>query len=405
MNAAHRSRLDSQQPTLIARALRASAPLLVAGAVAGVLLAGCHDNRIPLAQYLADQENQPANGAGPGSATSQPSGQTLEPWAPGAYKVGSGDVLGIAISGLEKLGMPPTHQARVTERGEITLPMAGKVQVAGQTLDQVETAVKAAYVPKFMKDTDVSAQVVSYEPISVMVIGDVMRLSSSGASLVELKRNKASVLQALLAAGGAQDYTGEVTVIPARAPEAAVTYNLKNRFDLVRAARPGSIEEADLVVVNTRPNDSIFVEGLVNRPGPVPMPPSQKMSILQAIGAAGGTMLAFEPREATLMRHDAENRLVKIKVDLDRVKDGKDPDMLLAAGDILLLPHNAATRVEEYIARSLQVRIGTGIETTYNPWTLYYLRKENSTTGGYFSSLTNQLQTGGITPLPTLTTP
>ena len=99
------------------------------------------------------------------------------------------------------------------------------------------------------------------------------------------------------------------------------------------------------------------------------------------------------------MRRKAAGDVVRVKLNLDKIKEGKDPDILLAAGDVLVVPHNAATRLEEYINRAFQPRIGVGVETTYNPWTLYYLRKDTGQNGGYFDSLTNLLQSGAITPV------
>lgn len=375
--------------------------------VAVVTLAGCNDKRIPLATYLAQQETPPQAVGPDGVAATQPAA-AIEPWAPGPYKLGPGDVISINVSGLGKLNMPVAQQARVTEKGDVILPMVGRVQVGGMSLDQAEAQIKAQYVPKYLKETDVFAQVVNYEPVGIMVMGDVIRLSG-GAQQVELRRDKASVLQALLAGGGAQDYGGTVTVIPAKNPGNPVSYDLSNRADLVRAAQIGSVEQSDIVLVNARQNDAVYVEGLVNAPGPIPLPRQARLTVLQALGAAGGTMLAFEPREATLMRHDSAGALVTVAVNLDRLKAGQDPDIPLEAGDILLVPHNASTRIEEYIARSLQFRIGTGIETTYNPWTLYYLRKSNEIGRGggvgYYDTLRNALQTGIIAPFTTPVTP
>lgn len=376
-----------------ARTLRFMALLSIIG-LGALIPTGCEDHRIPLAAYLAQKELAELATEVP---TTQPVGPGLEPWSPGPYRLGTGDVVGITVTGLENLGQPASHQLRVTEKGDIYLPMVGRLHVEGLTLDEVEAEVKKGYVPTYITDTEVMAQILNYETISVIVMGDVFRLTS-GSQMVELRRNKASILQALLAAGGAQDYSGSVTVIPARDPEAAVTYDMASVSDLVRAARPGSVEDADILVVNNRPNDAIFVEGLVNRPGPIPFPRSARMTVLQAIGAAGGTLLAFEPREATLMRHNPDGKLVSVKIDLDRIKTGIDPDMALAAGDMLILPHNAATRIEEYIAKSFMFRIGTGVETAYNPWTLYYLRKSNEFNRVGNNTLRNALQTGIIQP-------
>src|SRR5512133_3229844 len=84
-------------------------PLMVSTLASMVLGAmavpGCHDNRIPLAQYIA-QANLPPGAAevsGTDAATSQPSAAGMQPWSPGPYQVGPGDVLSVLVSGLESL--------------------------------------------------------------------------------------------------------------------------------------------------------------------------------------------------------------------------------------------------------------------------------------------------------------
>lgn len=357
--------------------------------------AGCqHDTRMSVQQFL---ETEPV----PLVASSQPAGVTLQPWAPGLYRVGPGDVLTISIAGLEPTG--PTTEAgptyRVTEKGEVNLPSVGPVAVNGMTLDEIEAAVQAQYSPKYIKETQVTAQVVSYRLINVIVVGDTYRFSSSGSQIVELRRDRTSVLQAILASGGASEFGGRITHVPAKAPSQITVYELNNQEHLARAARVGTVDEGDLLIVDSRANDSIYVYGLVNSPGPIPVGRAAMLSVMQAVGAAGGTRHEFEPREATLMRRRADGSLARVKVDLDRIKQGIDPDLALAAGDVLVLPHNTSTRIEEYIARYLQPRIGWGIDTTYNPWTLYYLqRNADYTDQGLFESIANRIP--GV--LPTL---
>ncbi len=369
-------------------------PLAVAlGALGMILCAGCRqDTRMSLQQFI---EAEPV----PLVASSQPAGAAIQPWAPGPYRVGPGDVLRIRIAGLEPTG--PTAEAiptyRVTEKGEVILPSVGAVVVNGMTLDEVETTIQAAYSPKYIKETQVTAQVESYRLVNVIVVGDTFRFSSSGSQIVELRRDRTSVLQAILASGGASEFGGRVTHVPAKAPGQVTVYEMNNQEHLARAARIGTVEEGDLLIVDSRANDSIYVYGLVNTPGAIPVGRAAMLSVMQAIGAAGGTRHEFEPREATLMRRRADGSLARVKIDLDRIKQGIDPDLALAAGDVLVLPHNTATRIEEYIARYFQPRIGVGIDTTYNPWTLYYLQKNAEMTDrGIFDSIAGQIP--GVLP-------
>jgi len=314
--------------------------------------------------------------------------------------------LTIHISGMEKLGLPATYTPRVRDNGEVILPSVGGVFVDGLTLDELEDAIRAAYTPKYIRDTQITAQVTEYKMIGIVVLGDLFRSSVGRYEAIELRRDRASVLYAIMAAGSPRDFGGRVTLIPARAPDQPVVFDMNVSEDQARAARVGSVKDADLLIVDARPNDAVYVQGLVNHPGPVPLMRGATLSVLQALGAAGGTMLAFEPHEATLIRRKDNGDLWRVKVDLDRIKLGEDPDLALAAGDVLIVPHNAATRVEEFIARSFMLRIGTGIETTYNPWTEYYLRRDaelNDTGEGFFDSLTSQLtnQLGNlVTPTP-----
>ncbi len=383
--------------------------------LACIASSGCHDDRISVHQFLAMEQAQPGTQAISASeqaiAASQPAKPVtipgLEPWATGPYTVGPDDVLAITVVGLEAASLPPAYQTRVSQQGQIRLPSIGAVQVAGLTLDQLEARILEKYAGK-IRDAEtqitVTAEVKVFGPISVTVFGDLYRANNAQFQEVELRHDRASVLQAIQSAGGFQDFGGRVTLIPARNPAQPVLFDLSSRTDLVRAAKPGTIEQADLLIVDNRPNQAIYVYGLVNIPGPINMPRGATMSVLQTIGAAGGPPLAFEPREATLMRRKPAGEVVRVKLNLDKIKEGKDPDITLAAGDVLVVPHNAATRIEEYINRAFQPRIGVGIDTTYNPWTLYYLRKSaeiGGQNGNYFNSLTNLLQTGAITPLPT----
>lgn len=360
---------------------------------------GCQpDTRISLQEFI---ETEPV----PLVASSRPAGVTIQPWAPGPYRVGPGDLLGITIAGLEVApagagpGAAPTY--RVNDKGEITLPSVGAIMVGGKTLDELEAIIQAAYSPKYIKETQVTALVVEYRLTNVIVVGDTFRFSTSGSQIVELRRDRTSILQAMLAAGGASEFGGRVTHIPAKNPGQITVYELNNQEHLARAARIGTVDEGDLVIIDSRANDSIYVYGLVNSPGAIPIGRAAMLSVMQAIGAAGGTRHEFEPREATLMRRRGDGSLARVKINLDRIKQGTDPDLALAAGDVLVLPHNTATRIEEYIAKAFQPRIGAGIETTYNPWTLYYLRKNNEYLMGYNTTASQLTGISPFTPAPT----
>lgn len=105
-----------------------------------------------------------------------------------------------------------------------------------------------------------------------------------------------------------------------------------------------------------KPN-TVFVGGLVNVAGPQAYPPDTEVTILQAVAAAGGLRTDLLPREATLIRR-VEGKDVHVKLNLNRLAKGKDENIVLAAGDILWVPHTAGTRVHEFINNTVYIQVG-----------------------------------------------
>ena len=84
----------------------------------------------------------------------------------------------------------------------------------------------------------VTAEVKVYGPISVTVFGDIYRASNSHYEQVELRHDRASILQAVQAAGGFQVFGGRVTLIPAKNPGQPVLYDSR------QPSGPGTSREA-----------------------------------------------------------------------------------------------------------------------------------------------------------------
>jgi polysaccharide export outer membrane protein len=301
-------------------------------------------------------------------ATTQPA-SPLRSWAPGPYKLGPSDTLTVTISGLAELGVAGDLTARVAQDGTVTLPMVGNVQVGGLTLEDVSTKLASAYSPQFIKDCTVQVEVATYHPTSVLVLGQV---DSPGP--VELRRDQRSVLQAILRAGGPTEMAADhVVLIPAATPESKQHFDIGSAAGLARAAQTDVLKEQDILWVGRRASDFVFVQGLVGAPGPVPVPRGTGLSILQAIAATGGTDSIACPTEATLYRRDDGGDTSRVKIDIKRILNGEDPDIALAAGDVLLLPHTDATRTRQFLHDNLVIR--GGIDATFNPMTYYVARR------------------------------
>jgi polysaccharide export outer membrane protein len=90
--------------------------------------------------------------------------------APGAYRLGSGDVIRLITVGDDTL----TGEFRVSDSGMIALPMLGAVHASGLTPDDLAVHVSRALVKgNLYTAPSVSAEITAYRPI--FVLGEVSK--------------------------------------------------------------------------------------------------------------------------------------------------------------------------------------------------------------------------------------
>jgi protein involved in polysaccharide export with SLBB domain len=319
------------------------------------------------------------------------------------YTVGSGDVLAIRMYGLtEERYTPTTLELRVQDDGHILMPVVGPVRLAGLNLKQVEQAVIAAHTPAVVKDMSVYVQLVEPESTTVLVLGTVAM-----PGLVKLKHNERNVVYALAAAGGfgstataggfSSANSGRVHVRPIRPEREPIVYNLNDVNDMRLALLAAPLESGDMVIVEPAESNAIYVTGLVNAPGPVPVPANGSLSLVRTVAAAGGVRDFLDPPEATLWRRLPDGQQLRVKVDLAEVLAGNSADFALRAGDVLDVPHTPETRFREWVAAN--IRIGPfGVTAVYDPVADYRARvlrgDQYNTSGTLRRSLMYNLGTG-----------
>jgi polysaccharide biosynthesis/export protein len=90
--------------------------------------------------------------------------------APGAYRLGPGDVVRLITFGEDSL----TGEFRVSDSGLIALPLVGGVQAEGLSPDALALRVgKALVQANILRSPSVSAEVIAYRPI--FVLGEVSK--------------------------------------------------------------------------------------------------------------------------------------------------------------------------------------------------------------------------------------
>jgi len=199
--------------------------------------------------------------------------------------------------------------------------------------------------------------------------------------LVQLRRTERNMLYALIGAGGVSELaSGAATLRRLRDPEAEETYNLTDPAQLQAALALAPLEHGDIIQVHAAPLNTVFVGGLVQRAGPQPYPAGTEVNVLQVLAAAGGLRTDVHPKEGTLVRRMPDGTDAHIKLDLDRLAMGADPNLTLAAGDIVWVPETFETRLADFINRNIFIR--AGVSVNYNVSGVEFLNRRSQQSRG-----------------------
>lgn len=371
--------------------------LLVAILFAVGMQTGCQEHRISYSQFLAMQQQPfvaPESPAPDPVANQQTTERLNSNFGP--YRVGSGDIIGLTVLGSEGAPLFPVIQTRVDRNGEVDLPLVGATAVADMELQDVEKAIHKKYVPGVVRECVVHAVLVAPETTNVLVVGAV-----TAPGLVPLRRTERNLLHAIVGAGGVTELaSGMATLRRIRRVEEITTVNLTDAVQLAGALALDPLEPGDIVYVHAANPNIVYIGGLVNRPSTQTYPSGTERNILQALAAAGGVRTDVFPREGTLIRRMPDGKDVYVKLSLNRLATGKDPNIALAAGDILWVPETVGTRVQDWVNRNVFFRAGATV--TYSATGVEYLNRPAQQSGGASSNLQDQFDPLGFLTRNTL---
>ena len=340
--------------------------VLLAAVVATLFAgSGCQDNRISLSEFVRQEQNKSTallNETGEQAADPLSDSDTgmltsSQLWATKAqtpYRVGPGDVLQVSLLGLNETGQPVITRLRVDKNGMIRLPIAGELNVTDMEIDDLEQAIVRKYVPSVVTSLTAHAELANYTSTDVVVVGAAVR-----PGIISLRRTERDLLHAVAAAGGLTNVaSGMVKLQRIKEPDKSVQLNLLDPVQLAAAMSISPLEPGDIVTIEAAPSNTIFVGGLVMVPGPKIFAPGVNVTLMQALASAGGPRTDVAPPEATLIRHRPDGTDVQVKVDLKKLQMGEEPNVMLAAGDILWVPETAGTRTLDFINNNFFLRFG-----------------------------------------------
>jgi polysaccharide biosynthesis/export protein len=262
-------------------------------------------------------------------------------------QVSEGDLLDIVIFDTPEL----SGRFRVNLKGDILLPLAGKLHVAGLTLAEITDAVSQRYKDaKILVDPEVTVFVAEFTRRTITISGEVR---APGVYPIVAPRTLADTMAM---AGGLNDAASRtVSVVHAADPNNIIHVTLN-----VGAQTPESIQEGRMEIL---PGDHIYVArsgviylvGELQRPGGYQVEHNNRLTLLEAVALAGGLTRVAKGSESRLIRRSPTGR-EELTVNLQKVLYGGGPDMLLTDGDIVFVP---TSNVKLYGQQAINAAIGT----------------------------------------------
>lgn len=298
------------------------------------------------------------------SAQQQPSLQhrTQAP----AYVLGPGDLLVIHVGDLDEI---PDKPIRIDPNGFIDLPLAGRVHVAGLTVQELKLDL-ASRLNKFVDTPEVTVNLTESESRPVSVIGSV-----NNPGVRQLAGSK-RLIEVISLSGGIKPDAGPDVIVtrepkwgkidaPGAKIDASTGYSTATfSVDALLASKDPAnnivIEPDDIVSVPRA--DLVYVVGNVHKAGGFQIASHRTISLLQVISLAEGLGSDNAASRARILRPapGGDGTPREIPVDVNKIFAGKAPDVPMYANDVLFIP-NSGSKVVARRAMEAALGVTTGL--------------------------------------------
>lgn len=306
-----------------------------------------------------------------------------------------------------------TFPVRVSPTGKVTLPLlSNELDVGAMTVSEAEHTMRSAYRnAQLLKQPQLTLKVLDYKKNKISVIGAVKKpgiyqlrpdhsdplraiaaaegVTEDAGTIVEIRRTVRTDSPRPAAPITKNEGTpGAVAFEPAQdgdanpgAPDAGIepvgfadpdgqnktarsavpahqegseAHEKVARFDLTNLDvnyRPDqlALQNGDIVSVEQKKIKPFFVTGSVNKTGEFPMPLGRDIRVLEAIGMAGGVLIASEPTNALLSRRPEGKAPIVVHIDLNRAARYPQENLSLMEGDVITVVEDAASQTRRMV--------------------------------------------------------
>jgi polysaccharide export outer membrane protein len=258
------------------------------------------------------------------------------------YQIGPEDLIEITLFNIpEAIGMerhltPRTTTVRVSQKGQISLPLLGQIDVMGLSVPALERKLREAY-----------DQYIHRPQVGVLVREFRQRASVIGAvqkpGVVELTGPK-TIIDVLAMAGGLSEKASSQVHIYRNTAEGRQSYVIDLLF-LTSSGRSTDPVDSALIsmpiqvgdIVNVPQAGTVFIDGAVKTPGSFPLP--RRYSLTQALTLAGGVDYELANYSgATIFRRRSPGEVETIPANLDDILAGNAADPQIEPDDTIVIP-------------------------------------------------------------------
>ncbi len=262
------------------------------------------------------------------------------------YVLGAGDQIVLHVTDMEELSDKPV---RIDPSGFIDLPMAGRVQAAGLTIDQFKAAL-AAKLGKYIDSPQITLNLTDDQSRPVSIVGEV------GSPGVHQLQGPKRLIEVISLAGGVKPGAGPRVILTRESKWGSLPIS-GAKTDLTTGVSTASLSLDDLMAsknpadnIEVQPNDLIsipkadliYVVGNVKKAGGFQLSSHANITLLQAVSLAEGLDKTANASHARILRPapGGDGKTLEIPVDIKAIFAGKSPDVPLYGNDILFVPNS-----------------------------------------------------------------
>jgi len=247
--------------------------------------------------------------------------------------------------------------------GNITLPLIGRVQAGGLTVERFESEVNTR-LTKYMHDPQVSVTVAEFRSQPVSVFGAVAK-----PGVIQLRGRK-TLYEVLSMAGGPTESAGSSLTVTRRRengeiPLPGATVDPTGQFstaelnvqEILEGKNPAvniEIKPYDTISVSEATSNMIYVVGDVEHGGAFTLGGRQSLSVLRSLSLAGGLGRTAKPQKARIIRSvPGALKPQEIAVNIKEIFNGKAEDIMLLPQDVLVIPTSSRKVFTTYSVPSI----------------------------------------------------